>query len=125
MSLAPIDSLLIPIIYKSFSISAFWIGNVINVPFSFFSDLDERTSRTPRNLNETKRSGRTNKKIEHWISFKDLIEKALIFSGAENFDDKICWEDFEAPEWCVPIKANVLTFEWDITDLYLNHEQLY
>uniref|UniRef100_U9TMH3 Uncharacterized protein n=1 Tax=Rhizophagus irregularis (strain DAOM 181602 / DAOM 197198 / MUCL 43194) TaxID=747089 RepID=U9TMH3_RHIID len=77
-------------------------------------DLDERTSRTPRNLNETKRSGRTNKKIEHWISFKDLIEKALIFSGAENFDDKICWEDFEAPEWCVPIKANVLTFEWDL-----------
>ncbi|CAG8780524.1 10521_t:CDS:2, partial [Rhizophagus irregularis] len=26
----------------------------------------------------------------------------------------ICWEDFEAPEWCVPIKANVLTFEWDV-----------
>ncbi|CAB4478032.1 unnamed protein product [Rhizophagus irregularis] len=55
------------------------------------NDLDERTSRTPRNLNETKRSGRTNKKIE------------------------ICWEDFEAPEWCVPIKANVLTFEWDVS----------
>ncbi|CAB5333190.1 unnamed protein product [Rhizophagus irregularis] len=67
------------------------------------NDLDERTSRTPRNLNETKRSGRTNKKIEHWISFKDLIEKALIFSGAENFDDKICWEDFEAPE-CTKIQ---------------------
>ncbi|CAB4485065.1 unnamed protein product [Rhizophagus irregularis] len=43
------------------------------------NDLDERTSRTPRNLNETKRSGRTNKKIE------------------------ICWEDFEAPE-CTKIQ---------------------
>ncbi|GBB96046.1 hypothetical protein RclHR1_02670015 [Rhizophagus clarus] len=27
--------------------------------------------------------------------------------------EEICWEDFEAPEWCVPIKADVLTFEWD------------
>ena len=24
------------------------------------------------------------------------------------------FEDCEAPEWCVPIKANVLDFEWDV-----------
>ncbi|CAG8462433.1 3360_t:CDS:2, partial [Scutellospora calospora] len=29
-------------------------------------------------------------------------------------NDDICWEEFEAPEWCVPIKADVLTFEWDV-----------
>ncbi|CAG8507595.1 4250_t:CDS:10 [Ambispora gerdemannii] len=23
------------------------------------------------------------------------------------------WEEFEAPDWCIPIKANVLTFDWD------------
>ncbi|CAG8759232.1 4243_t:CDS:2, partial [Dentiscutata erythropus] len=34
-------------------------------------------------------------------------------NNAENYDD-ICWEEFEAPEWCVPIKADVLTFEWDV-----------
>ncbi|CAI2185596.1 9278_t:CDS:2 [Funneliformis geosporum] len=27
--------------------------------------------------------------------------------------EEVCWEEFEAPEWCVPIKADVLTFEWD------------
>ncbi|CAG8463927.1 23825_t:CDS:2, partial [Gigaspora rosea] len=34
-------------------------------------------------------------------------------NNAES-DDDICWEEFEAPEWCVPIKADVLTFEWDV-----------
>ncbi len=24
------------------------------------------------------------------------------------------YEEFQAPEWCVPIKANVLDFEWDL-----------
>lgn len=23
-------------------------------------------------------------------------------------------KQFKAPEWCVPIKANVMTFEWDV-----------
>ncbi|KAJ1658581.1 hypothetical protein IWQ61_002204 [Dispira simplex] len=23
------------------------------------------------------------------------------------------WEEFRAPEWCIPIKANVMTFEWE------------
>ena len=32
-----------------------------------------------------------------------------------NIITEICWEDFEAPEWCVPIKADVLTFEWDVS----------
>nr|KAJ3423193.1 hypothetical protein HK105_000690 [Polyrhizophydium stewartii] len=27
-------------------------------------------------------------------------------------------EEFEAPEWCVPIKANVLDFEWDVAIAY-------
>ena len=24
-------------------------------------------------------------------------------------------EEFEAPQWCVPIKANVMTFDWDVS----------
>lgn len=24
-------------------------------------------------------------------------------------------EEFEAPEWCVPIKANVMNFDWDVS----------
>ncbi|KAF9351560.1 hypothetical protein BGX34_000476 [Mortierella sp. NVP85] len=31
-------------------------------------------------------------------------------NGDEDEDDL---EEFEAPEWCVPIKANVMTYEWD------------
>lgn len=23
-------------------------------------------------------------------------------------------EEFEAPEWCVPIKANVMTYDWEV-----------
>ncbi|KAF8941607.1 MT-A70-domain-containing protein [Dissophora ornata] len=30
--------------------------------------------------------------------------------GDEEADDL---EEFEAPEWCVPIKANVMTYDWD------------
>ncbi|KAG0209550.1 hypothetical protein BGX28_010248 [Mortierella sp. GBA30] len=30
--------------------------------------------------------------------------------GDEDGDDL---EEFEAPEWCVPIKANVMTYDWD------------
>jgi mRNA (2'-O-methyladenosine-N6-)-methyltransferase len=25
-------------------------------------------------------------------------------------------EEFEAPQWCVPIKANVMNFDWDVSD---------
>nr|CAG8654407.1 3541_t:CDS:2 [Entrophospora candida] len=31
----------------------------------------------------------------------------------DEIKEEICWEEFEAPEWCIPIKADVLTFEWD------------
>lgn len=24
-------------------------------------------------------------------------------------------EEYEAPEWCVPIKANVMSFDWDVS----------
>lgn len=24
-------------------------------------------------------------------------------------------EEFEAPQWCVPIKANVMTYDWDVS----------
>ena len=27
--------------------------------------------------------------------------------------------EFEAPKWCVPIKANVLNFEWDVGDFMM------
>ncbi|KAL3901919.1 MAG: hypothetical protein SGCHY_000216 [Lobulomycetales sp.] len=28
-------------------------------------------------------------------------------------DETVDYQQFEAPEWCIPIKANVMTFEWD------------
>lgn len=27
-------------------------------------------------------------------------------------------EEFEAPQWCVPIKANVMNFDWDVSSLF-------
>ncbi|CAG8479316.1 3719_t:CDS:2 [Ambispora leptoticha] len=34
--------------------------------------------------------------------------------GAQpEVENDIRWEEFEAPDWCIPIKANVLTFDWD------------
>ncbi|CAG8636344.1 3259_t:CDS:2, partial [Cetraspora pellucida] len=59
--------------------------------------------------------------LEAKIINKDGQDGSLTCSGngkkrergdnAEKND--ICWEEFEAPEWCIPIKADVLTFEWD------------
>eukprot|EP00842_Homolaphlyctis_polyrhiza_P000932 jgi/Hompol1/183/HPOL_002448-RA len=34
-------------------------------------------------------------------------------ASAQLNDSQDNYEEFEAPEWCVPIKANVLDFEWD------------
>ncbi|KAG9293588.1 hypothetical protein G9A89_005591 [Geosiphon pyriformis] len=34
-------------------------------------------------------------------------------SAPQVEENEICWEEFKAPEWCIPIKANVLTFDWD------------
>jgi hypothetical protein len=28
---------------------------------------------------------------------------------------EIDMEEFEAPQWCVPIKANVMNFDWDVS----------
>jgi mRNA (2'-O-methyladenosine-N6-)-methyltransferase len=33
-----------------------------------------------------------------------------------NDEIPIDLEEFHAPEWCVPIKANVMTFEWDVSN---------
>lgn len=35
--------------------------------------------------------------------------------GDDEGDDL---EEFEAPEWCVPIKANVMTYDWDVSFLW-------
>ncbi|KAG0227903.1 hypothetical protein BGX31_006815 [Mortierella sp. GBA43] len=32
-------------------------------------------------------------------------------NGGDEDEDAL--EEFEAPEWCVPIKANVMTYDWD------------
>jgi hypothetical protein len=29
-----------------------------------------------------------------------------------NLDTNVDYQQFEAPEWCIPIKANVMTFDW-------------
>ncbi|CAB4436111.1 unnamed protein product [Rhizophagus irregularis] len=66
------------------------------------NNLDERTSRTPRNLNETKRPGRTDKPNTQELE----RNKAIWTNEQKNWCMavyqmiKICCEDFEAPEWC-------------------------
>jgi mRNA (2'-O-methyladenosine-N6-)-methyltransferase len=40
-----------------------------------------------------------------------LLEVDL--NGLAETEAKLNLEEFDAPEWCVPIKANVLDFEWD------------
>ncbi|KAK3822039.1 MAG: MT-A70-domain-containing protein [Linnemannia elongata] len=42
-------------------------------------------------------------------------ESAKAATGAEDDgdDEGDDLEEFEAPEWCVPIKANVMTYDWD------------
>ncbi|KAI9094112.1 MT-A70-domain-containing protein [Phlyctochytrium arcticum] len=32
---------------------------------------------------------------------------------ADQEDEDVDYSNFDAPQWCVPIKANVMTFEWD------------
>ncbi|CAB4494771.1 unnamed protein product [Rhizophagus irregularis] len=70
-----------------------------------------------RNLNETKRPGRTDKPNTQELERNKAIwtneQKNWCIAVCQMI--KICWEDFEAPKWCVPIKANVLTFEWDVS----------
>ncbi|KAG0228144.1 hypothetical protein BGW42_002351 [Actinomortierella wolfii] len=42
---------------------------------------------------------------------KDSKEGRSGEDGGEEEEEDL--EEFEAPEWCVPIKANVMTFDWD------------
>ncbi|RKP05888.1 MT-A70-domain-containing protein [Thamnocephalis sphaerospora] len=43
---------------------------------------------------------------------EDIARLELQIAG-NNDSNEIDWEEFRAPEWCVPIKANVMTFEWE------------
>ncbi|PKC16637.1 MT-A70-domain-containing protein [Rhizophagus irregularis] len=56
------------------------------------------------------------KETELKLQIDELIEEITNLEAItknRSRSNEICWEDFEAPEWCVPIKADVLTFEWD------------
>ncbi|KAG2236548.1 MT-A70-domain-containing protein [Thamnidium elegans] len=39
-----------------------------------------------------------------------VLEKSL---NKDEEDEEQDLEEFEAPQWCVPIKANVMTYDWD------------
>ncbi|RIB09348.1 MT-A70-domain-containing protein [Gigaspora rosea] len=61
------------------------------------------------------------REAELQLQIKELSEEIAQLQAKitnQNQDNSatpnICWEEFEAPEWCVPIKADVLTFEWDV-----------
>ncbi|KAK3812855.1 MAG: MT-A70-domain-containing protein [Benniella sp.] len=47
---------------------------------------------------------------EHTSEQEDESKPAEDENADEDEDDL---EEFEAPEWCIPIKANVMTYEWD------------
>ncbi|KAI8887056.1 MT-A70-domain-containing protein [Backusella circina FSU 941] len=40
------------------------------------------------------------------------LEERLGVSANDNLGDKEL-EEFEAPQWCIPIKANVMTYDWE------------
>jgi hypothetical protein len=48
---------------------------------------------------------------------EDESSKASAGNGEEGDgdDEGDDLEEFEAPEWCVPIKANVMTYDWDVS----------
>jgi len=56
-------------------------------------------------------------KIEKEIDgIKNLELKGFSALNQKDDDDKdneFDYEEFTAPEWCIPIKANVIDFEWD------------
>ncbi|KAI8575938.1 hypothetical protein K450DRAFT_259486 [Umbelopsis ramanniana AG] len=41
------------------------------------------------------------------------LESQINPAPKEEDDEEIDMEEFEAPQWCVPIKANVMNFDWD------------
>ncbi len=42
-----------------------------------------------------------------------LIKEELA-SLTKDTPEEENWEEFHAPEWCIPIKANVLSFDWEV-----------
>ncbi|EIE76960.1 hypothetical protein RO3G_01664 [Rhizopus delemar RA 99-880] len=40
------------------------------------------------------------------------LEEKLGTNNSNDLDEQDL-EEFEAPEWCIPIKANVMTYDWD------------
>lgn len=42
-----------------------------------------------------------------------IVKKKNIKGLEEEEEEELNLSAFDAPEWCVPIKANVLTFDWD------------
>ncbi|KAF9296941.1 hypothetical protein BGZ88_011503 [Linnemannia elongata] len=66
---------------------------------------------------------------------EDESGKAAAGAEEDGDDEGDDLEEFEAPEWCVPIKANVMTYDWDVSflsagplgtpsSLYLGHDTL-
>eukprot|EP00128_Syssomonas_multiformis_P017582 Colp12_sorted_trinity150504_noHs@11356 len=49
------------------------------------------------------------KELEEQKTKEEVGEK----KEGENNDDDMEIEEFEPPQWCVPIRANVLEFDWD------------
>ncbi|KAG0278471.1 hypothetical protein BGZ95_003932 [Linnemannia exigua] len=52
------------------------------------------------------------REIEQLEQTPEEAEKANA-GGEEEEEEGDDLEEFEAPEWCVPIKANVMTYDWD------------
>jgi len=43
------------------------------------------------------------------------IINIYFFNNLIYIANDIDYEEFTAPEWCIPIKANVIDFEWDVS----------
>lgn len=59
--------------------------------------LQEKIDKLQKEINQLE------KKVDY--NNQDLVSKKLTKNELKQF---------KAPEWCIPIKANVMTFEWDV-----------
>jgi len=61
---------------------------------------------------ETELKLKIEKEIEG-IKNLELKGFAALTQKGDDDSNEIDYEEFTAPEWCIPIKANVIDFEWD------------
>ncbi|KAI8914481.1 MT-A70-domain-containing protein [Gorgonomyces haynaldii] len=56
--------------------------------------------------------------VQDTILLELLEQQQQIEQEIAQLEKELSMDDVQAPEWCIPIKANVLDFEWDVLAQY-------